>query len=394
MYLEGKKRVRFLLSAKQFGNDPTYYISSSEDFPVLENVPVTGYLARLERQRDESFLLSLHNQCHLCDNNLGYFCCGRSPSEREVIARVFHYHKTFRPTNVDYRCINVMIPSISKSGKRKIWCPRAFQRANKYLTNDIDVNSALTMYREGISFRFENQKPEWNEKAKSLVIKFQGNNRVLIPSTRNFLLCTSWDSTVKKKGFIDGISIDGEDEEEEDDDEEDDCDDDEDEKIAPMRSYDETIPDNSSVVSSSTHSSNTAGRSVLTPPKPSSGNSSPHQSVDFTQSAAYSPPNPNHLNPHTLRSKSIGNIKNPNSISSNTNSFAPASPHLLPYPHIARAHRTKSESSLDSESTFTTTASPTIGSKSNPMTSPKLRRKRSESRVLGKFLPIFFVKNF
>jgi hypothetical protein len=427
MYLEGKKRVRFLLSAKQFGNDPTYYISSSEDFPILESPPYTGYLCRLEVQRDDSFLLSLHNQCHLCDNHLGYFHCGRSPSEREVIARIYHYHKTFRPTNVDYRCISVMVPSISKSGKRKIWCPRAFHRANKELSNDTDVNTALTMYREGIAFKFENQKPEWNEKAKSLVIKFQGNNRIAIASTRNFLLCTAWDTTMKKKN--NKISLDDEETNEDDEEEEEDEENDEEveqemmERIAPLKSNDESIADNASVVSYSSSVSshtdrdrvnsgttiqtvNTGRLTIATPQRvPSgehqnnSGSNSPPNSMANNRSLSNSPPpsfpsppQQQHLTPHTLRTKSFGNLKAPATPSTpavGQNQFLPpTSPYLQ---HLRQSHRTKSESSMDTESTYTTSShTPSRNTESTRGKKSKKSKKSKDSRVLGMFCFIFY----
>lgn len=188
MYIEGKKKVRFLLSAKHFGSgSSSYLISSSEEFPELDSRPKRGYVARLDKQRDQSYSLIL-NHCHLCDNRLGFFCCGRGPHEREVVAKISHYFQRFQAINLDYKCIKVQIPSISKSGKRKIWCPRAFRNACPSLNNDVNVEMSIKDLDANSIFTFRNQVPEWNAELKSLVVRFQGN-RVLIPSARNFLLC-------------------------------------------------------------------------------------------------------------------------------------------------------------------------------------------------------------
>lgn len=193
MYLEGKKRVRFLLSAKRFeGKDSTFYISLNEDFPGLEYLPVRGHIARMERQDDKSYLLTL-NQCHLCDKMLGHFHCGRGELEREVIARISHYFKIFRPCNAEYRYFQIHLPFISKYGKRKIWCPRAFHRSNTQLGNEVNVNEAIK--RDGkSSIVLKSKPPVWNAELKSLVVKFQGN-RVLIPSVKNFMLFASADAS-------------------------------------------------------------------------------------------------------------------------------------------------------------------------------------------------------
>jgi len=194
MYLEGKKRVRFLLSAKRFeGKDSTFYISSNEDFPGFEYLPSRGYIARLERQTDKSFMLAL-NQCHLCDKLLGHFHCGRGDMEKEVIARITHYFKLYRPCNAEYRYFNIQIPFISKFGKRKIWCPRAFRRSNSKLANDVSVNEAIIRDKK-CSIVLKSKPPSWNPELQSLIVKFQGN-RVLIPSVKNFLLFVSSESSV------------------------------------------------------------------------------------------------------------------------------------------------------------------------------------------------------
>jgi hypothetical protein len=191
MYLEGKRRVRFLMSAKQFSTGATFLISSNEDFPILEMIPKVGYIARLEKQKDLSYLLCL-NYCHLCDSRLGCFTCGRGGREREVIAKISHHFRLFRPVNLQYRCVNVYIPSISRSGKRKIWCPRSFRLAyGDTLSPDVDVNTAISTDRQQESYMiFRNKLPEWNQDLQSLVVKFHGN-RILTASARNFLLCAN-----------------------------------------------------------------------------------------------------------------------------------------------------------------------------------------------------------
>lgn len=201
MYLEGKKRVRFLMSAKQFNTGATFLISTSEDFPVLDIVPRAGYVARLEKQKDLSYMLCL-NYCHLCDYLLGgnAGCCGRGTKEREVVAKISHFFKQYRGMNqmsgssqqLQYRCVNVYIPSISRTGKRKIWCPRSFRLAhNDRIGNEVDVNTAIALDREMESYTlFKNKTPEWSDQLSSLVVKFQGN-RILTASARNFLLCAS-----------------------------------------------------------------------------------------------------------------------------------------------------------------------------------------------------------
>lgn len=387
MYLEGKKRVRFLLSAKQFSPTSAFYISSSEDFPVLDNIPKSGYLARVEKQRDDSFLLCL-NQCHLCDVNLGFFHCGRGKTEREVIARVQHSYRSFKPHNVEYRCINVMIPSISKTGKRKIWCPRAFQRAKSSLIgNDVDVNTALSLFRD-VSFRFENQKPEWNDKAKSLVVKFQGN-RVLIPSTRNFLLCTSWDTSILSANMV-------EDDDDEDDDENEELFDDErshsvtshtvhENEIAPLiRSSDDNDDSRSSSSRSQKSSSTGVTQSMM------SNGSHP---------LGHSPPTSTTRPPSLVRSQTM---PYPQSVASSagftSGSATKSAASSLIYAQNQSTHRQRSSSSIDSESTITaTSATPTMTSKHSnksiqigspkprtPSTSTRKKFARTESKVLGK----------
>lgn len=192
MYLEGKKRVRFLLSAKQF-NESTFLISTTEDFPLLINPPANDYIARIDRQQDMSYLIAL-TQCHLCDFKLGLYHCGRGPHEREVIAKVSHYTQRFKAIGLDYGCVKVNIPAISKSGKRKIWCPRAFRNTNPKMAYDINVDRAVKDLDRSSMFTFRNQPPEWNTALESLVVRFQGS-RVLSPSSKNFLLCWANDGS-------------------------------------------------------------------------------------------------------------------------------------------------------------------------------------------------------
>jgi hypothetical protein len=192
MYLEGKKRVRFLLSAKQF-NESTLLISTLEDFPLLINPPINDYIARIDRQRDMSYLLAL-TQCHLCDFKLGLYHCGRGPREREVIAKISHFTQRFRAIGLDYGCVKVNIPAISKSGKRKIWCPRAFRKSNPNMGYDVNVDRAIKDLDRSSMFTFINQSPEWNAELESLVVRFQGS-RILRPSSKNFLLCWAADGS-------------------------------------------------------------------------------------------------------------------------------------------------------------------------------------------------------
>lgn len=184
MYLEGNAR-RFLLSAKSF-DVGKYYISPYEGFPNIDTKPKCGYVARVERQRDSSFIVSL-DYCHLCDQKLGQFCCGRSKTEREVIARVSHTVRRYRKVNMEFRCITVTIPTISKSGTRKVWCPRSFRKVNPSLPNSADVVEALSCTPK-MGMRLVSKLPEWNEEANNLVVHFQGRGRILVASAKNFLL--------------------------------------------------------------------------------------------------------------------------------------------------------------------------------------------------------------
>lgn len=205
MYIEGKKKVRFLLSAKTFSPSGPLYISSSEDFPLLDSVPKKGYFARLQRQRDRSFTLYL-NHCHLCDYRLGFFTCGPG-CDREVLARVSYHYQRFKAINLDYKCIKVQLPAISKSGKRKIWCPRAFSNAFPGLPRDSTMEACIKELDINSAFSFRNEMPEWNSEMRSLVVRFQGN-RILTPSAKNFLLVWAQDdmSTVSSRSSSRSIS--------------------------------------------------------------------------------------------------------------------------------------------------------------------------------------------
>ncbi len=183
MYLEGGRR--FLLSAKSF-DVGKYYISPYEGFPNMDIKPKCGYIAKVERQRDSSFTVGLE-YCHLCDQKLGYFCCGRSSAEREVIARVSHHVRRYKKVDMDFRMITVTIPTISKSGRRKVWCPRSFRKVNPSLPNSADVLESLSSTPK-MGMRLVSKLPEWNEEANNLVVKFQGTGRILVASAKNFLL--------------------------------------------------------------------------------------------------------------------------------------------------------------------------------------------------------------
>jgi hypothetical protein len=184
MYLEGSGK-RFLLSAKSF-DIGRYYISAYESFPNIDSKPKCGYIARVEKQRDSSFLVCL-DYCHLCDQKLGQFCCGRSRTEREVIAKISHTVRRYKKVNMEFRSISVTIPVISKSGTRKVWCPRSFRKVNPALPNSADVHEALGCTPK-MGMKLVSKLPEWNEEAKNLVVRFQGSGRILVPSAKNFLL--------------------------------------------------------------------------------------------------------------------------------------------------------------------------------------------------------------
>lgn len=182
MYLEGSKR--FLLSGKQFGMD-LFLISLHEDFPFIESRTNRGHVAKVVRQRDASFLISL-NCCHLCDHKLGLYTCGRGLGQREVVAKISHSIRRFRSANADMRCILATIPYILPTGRRDLWCPRSLREASPNMPMSADVNEFLAM-SPGIGLRYVNRLPDWSKDLECLVLKFQGN-RILSASSKNFLL--------------------------------------------------------------------------------------------------------------------------------------------------------------------------------------------------------------
>lgn len=190
MFLEGKSK-RFLLSARCFedissSNSSTYHISAYESFSSMEIMPQSGSIARLERQPDDSFLLSL-NYCNLCDLKLTRFRCGRQSHEREVVARILHTVKKYRKLNMEFRSISVSIPSVSISGTRKVWCPRSFRMVYPNIAASTNVNEAIKLYPK-MSQKLVSKLPEWNSEAGNLVVKFEGTGRILTASAKNFIL--------------------------------------------------------------------------------------------------------------------------------------------------------------------------------------------------------------
>lgn len=188
MYLEGKSK-RFLLSARCFedsSNSSTYHISAYESFASMEIMPQSGSIARLERQPDDSFLLSL-NYCNLCDLKLTHFRCGRQSHEREVVARILHTVKKYRKLNMEFRSISVSIPAVSISGTRKVWCPRSFRMVHPNIAASTNVNEAIKLYPK-MSQKLVSKLPEWNSEAGNLVVKFEGTGRILTASAKNFIL--------------------------------------------------------------------------------------------------------------------------------------------------------------------------------------------------------------
>lgn len=189
MYLEGKSK-RFLLSARCFedsnSNSSTYHISAYESFASMEIMPQSGSIARLERQPDDSFLLSL-NYCNLCDLKLSRFRCGRHSHEREVVARILHTVKKYRKLNMEFRSISVSIPSVSITGTRKVWCPRSFRMVHPNIAVSTNVNEAIKLYPK-MSLKLVSKLPEWNSEAGNLVVKFEGTGRILTASAKNFIL--------------------------------------------------------------------------------------------------------------------------------------------------------------------------------------------------------------
>lgn len=209
LYLEGKKRVRFLLSAKKFPNDPNIYISTSEDFPMLDYPLKNSYIGYIEKQKDNSHLVFL-THCRLCDYTLSKPSCGRGEDIKEVIARIQYNLRYYRELSLYFRVVYVSLPGLYQSGNRKIWCPRAFEllknnknknKNKKKSYNNIinnnndydfdlnDLNSCIKNYYDG-KINIESVLPEWNDSLGGLIVRFQGN-RILSASAKNFLLSPS-----------------------------------------------------------------------------------------------------------------------------------------------------------------------------------------------------------
>jgi len=147
--------------------------------------PTKGYIAKLVRQRDMTYMLCL-NYCHYCDEELKVFTCGRGLEQREVLAKIVHSVRRVNCADVDVRCVLVSIPRLSVSGKRKVWCPRTFKKENKHLPADADVCDAARL-TPSMCLKCVNKLPEWSSRLDSLVLKFQAN-RILIPSSKNIIM--------------------------------------------------------------------------------------------------------------------------------------------------------------------------------------------------------------
>ena len=161
-------------------------ISIDEDFPLsMIDKPTKGYVAKLVRQRDMTYILCL-NYCHYCDEELKVFTCGRGLEQREVLAKIVHSVRRVNCADVDVRCVLVSIPRLSISGKRKIWCPRTFKKENKQLSTDADVCDAARL-TPSMCLKCVNKLPEWSSRLDSLVLKFQAN-RIMIPSSKNIII--------------------------------------------------------------------------------------------------------------------------------------------------------------------------------------------------------------
>jgi hypothetical protein len=187
MYLENSKR--FLLSAKRFEHD-VFLISMHEEFTLTESKPKKGFIAALNKvkDKDRSFQICLTG-CRLCDNKLGCYSCGRGYNQREVIAKISHILK---PSKVGphysepLKSISVMIPTVSSSDTRAIWCPRCLRIEDPKLPMSADVNAAISV-TPGVGDRYMNKPAEWSTDAGCLVVKFEGS-RVLFASSKNFVL--------------------------------------------------------------------------------------------------------------------------------------------------------------------------------------------------------------
>jgi hypothetical protein len=190
MYLEDSKR--FIMSAKIENFDLALisrheYIwnDQSNSYGSIGKATSQGYIAKLSRHKDKSFLLTL-NGCRFCDR-LGYYTCGRGSAQREVIAKISHSIRSFKKAGVDIKCLNLVIPRVSENRKRPIWCPRYLRITNPLLPMHADVNESLVLCTNLESSKYSNKLPEWSEKLDRLVLKFHGN-RVLCASSKNILL--------------------------------------------------------------------------------------------------------------------------------------------------------------------------------------------------------------
>jgi len=188
MYLEGSSR--FLLSAKQLNND-VFLISTNEDFPLsgMDGRERIGYCGSICRQDDRTFLVDI-NHCHLCDNVIGRFNCGRD--NREMVARIAHsvvYHKQgnaeMRLVHVSFPYLNKAPPEIMREGRRT-WCPRTLLETGP-VSMPIDTTFQERIQHHPNNVKCVSKLPVWNEADEILMLHFQ-NNRVLATSACNFIL--------------------------------------------------------------------------------------------------------------------------------------------------------------------------------------------------------------
>jgi len=207
-----------------------------------------GYVAKLERQVDNSFFLCL-NTCRYCDYDHGHYQCSTSVVEREVGLRVKHSIKKSKFTgDTEIKFVNVALPTfvpsfsasksssscgrlIAKPGtKRAIWCPRTlknevYARSKDSVGSNLDFETAsvtskhsaaskgsMVSSRSGkplgphrvSSFNSKTMNelvqgstdlcdkcmskiPDWNPKINSLVTKFH-DNRIRFPSSHNVIV--------------------------------------------------------------------------------------------------------------------------------------------------------------------------------------------------------------
>ena len=189
MYLEGSSR--FLLSAKQLNND-LFLISTHEDFPLsgIDGRERIGYVGSVSRQHDRAFLVDI-NHCHLCDDVIGRFACGRGEN-REVVARIAHsvlWHKQgnaeMRLMNISFPYLNRAPPAIMREGRRT-WCPRTLlETGPASMPTDTTFQERIQHHPNNV--KCVNKLPVWNEVEESLMLHFQAN-RVLATSACNFIL--------------------------------------------------------------------------------------------------------------------------------------------------------------------------------------------------------------